>query len=459
MATKRTDIRFWAIIAAATVAGIIIIWILAILFEGEKPAIDLKWASPALGRSQTLTVTLKDRKSGLRRVVIELLKDGHQKVLLETEFPGKTLLGRGEIHEKTIEVLVEPQKIGISDGNGVLRIGVWDYAWRRILHGNRTYLEKEVLVDTVTPAVDVLTRTHNLNQGGAGVVIYKMSEDCPISGVQVGDNFFPGHGGYYKDKKIHIAFFALQHTQKTDTRIFLKAADYAGNAVEAGFPYHISRKRFRKDRINISEKFLKWKMPEFQKEMPETATASLVDQFLHVNNRIRAENYKTLTAVTKNSDERIYWKGAFARLPRSARKAGFADKRTYFYNDKEIDTQYHLGIDLASVQHSKVACANNGKVSFIGNIGIYGKTVIVDHGFGLSSMYSHLNEIRVTLGQMVEKGTIIGHTGVTGLAGGDHLHFSILVHDIFVNPVEWWDPHWIKNNIRSKIDAVAARQQ
>ena len=52
---------------------------------------------------------------------------------------------------------------------------------------------------------------------------------------------------------------------------------------------------------------------------------------------------------------------------------------------------------------------------------------------------------------MVEKGGEIGLTGATGMAGGDHLHFSVLVNGIFVNPLEWWDEHWLKVNILNYI--------
>jgi murein DD-endopeptidase MepM/ murein hydrolase activator NlpD len=93
-------------------------------------------------------------------------------------------------------------------------------------------------------------------------------------------------------------------------------------------------------------------------------------------------------------------------------------------------------------------------VVFGGNLGIYGSTVIVDHGLGLFSMYSHLSYIAVKPGDQVSKGDNIGRTGSTGLAGGDHLHFSMLVNDTFVNPVEWWDEKWIENNVMSKIEEV-----
>jgi murein DD-endopeptidase MepM/ murein hydrolase activator NlpD len=113
-----------------------------------------------------------------------------------------------------------------------------------------------------------------------------------------------------------------------------------------------------------------------------------------------------------------------------------------------------MGVDLASLAHSPVPASNKGKVVLTESIGIYGKTVIIDHGFGLFSLYSHLSSISVNVGQIVLKGQNIGETGMTGLAGGDHLHFSMIVNKTFVNPIEWWDDIWIKNNISSKINEL-----
>jgi len=131
--------------------------------------------------------------------------------------------------------------------------------------------------------------------------------------------------------------------------------------------------------------------------------------------------------------------------------ASFGEDRTYWYGGKQVDRQIHLGVDLASTAHSAIPAANSGKVAFAGPLGIYGNTVLIDHGCGLFSMYSHLSRIETEVKKEVKKGETLGRTGSTGLAGGDHLHYSMLVHGVFVNPIEWWDEHWIKDNVEKKM--------
>ncbi|MGD9234844.1 MAG: M23 family metallopeptidase, partial [Desulfobacterales bacterium] len=302
--------------------------------------------------------------------------------------------------------------------------------------------------------LDVLTKIHNVSQGGTGLVIYRLSEPCLNSGVTVGENFFPGYSGYFKNKNVFMAFFTLNYKQGPGTNIFVRATDFAGNNAKAGLPYYIKKRSFRKVVIKISDKFLNWKMPEFNIDVAPGSETPMVDKFLKVNRELRNSNGKQLLEIVSETDKKLYWKGAFLRLPHSARKANFADHRNYKYKDHVIDQQVHLGIDLASVAHSPVPSSNSGKVVFTGHLGIYGKTVVIDHGFGVFSTYSHLSAFSVKQGQVVSKGDTIGRTGSTGLAGGDHLHFGIMVHNTFVNPVEWWDAAWIKNNISTKIETV-----
>lgn len=97
--------------------------------------------------------------------------------------------------------------------------------------------------------------------------------------------------------------------------------------------------------------------------------------------------------------------------------------------------------------------SNSGVVVFTGDLGIYGNTVVIDHGMGLMSLYGHLSEVGVKEGQYVKKGEVIGKTGKTGLALGDHLHFGILVQGYEVNPLQWLDSKWIRDNILSVLEA------
>src|SRR4029079_3702685 len=105
------------------------------------------------------------------------------------------------------------------------------------------------------------------------------------------------------------------------------------------------------------------------------------------------------------------------------------------YQGKEVDRQTHLGFDLARVVNSPIVAANRRKVVHAVALGIYGNCVIIDHGMGVQSLYAHLSSIGVQVGQMVEKEQELGKSGMTGLAGGDHLHFTMLVNGQMVNPV------------------------
>ena len=449
--TKPKNIRFWFLTLLVLAVLAPIVWVLVVRLEGEKPAAEIQLASPSLGLSQELTVSFSDSKSGLRDVWIGIAKDGKEYVLVKKDFPGSGFIGGGEVAEESFTILVEPKALGISEGKATLRIVAKDYSWRGRFSGNRTLIEKPVTIDTKPPVISVLTRFHNIAQGGAGLAIYQISEPCKETGVYVGEEFYPGFSGYFKDPSMWLAFFALGYDQDRKTKMFVQAVDAAGNRSVSGIPRYVIRKRFRKDKLNISDRFLARKMPEFENEIPGGASLSPIELFLKVNRDLRKTNYEKITELVKNPDPALHWKGAFLRLPNSARRAGFADHRDYRYQGKNIDKQVHLGIDLASIARSPVSASNAGRVAFGDRIGIYGLTVFIDHGFGLFSMYSHLSNIKVEKDQQVAKGDIIGSTGATGMAAGDHLHYGILIHHTFVNPVEWWDASWIENNVMAKI--------
>ncbi|MFC1896107.1 M23 family metallopeptidase, partial [Thermodesulfobacteriota bacterium] len=449
------------IIAAGLVLFLLVVglWLVRRL-EGEAPQLSLLQEVEYIGGSFDLEGKVSDRKSGLRSLQIVLVSGNVEKVLHEASFPGEGFPGAGAVHSEPFSISILPRKLGLGDGKAVLRFRITDYSFRRWGEGNLTHREIPVHIDTRPPGLQVLSRAHNLNQGGAGLIVYRVSEPGTENGVLVGDRFFPGYeGASASDAQIHMAFFALGYDQGPGTPMVLEALDRAGNRAVSRFPHHINARRFPEDAITVSDGFMETILPQFEADDPPPAEASLLERFLKVNRDLRARNYATTVALAKHTDRKIHWEGAFLRLPGSASRAGFADHRTYTYEGRVVDRQVHLGVDLASTSRSAVPAANAGRVAFAKELGIYGKTVFLDHGFGVLTGYSHLSRIDVSEGELVSKGHILGQTGETGLAGGDHLHFSVLVQKVFSNPIEWWDAEWIRNNLWDKIGQASAYRQ
>lgn len=425
---------------------------LVIRMEKEQPSVTFELSTKFIGMEKLLEINLDDQKSGLKRFWAAILQDGKETPLLEKHFPASGILHKGTILSESVRIKIEPQKIGLKDGDAMLRMMAVDYSWRSLGKGNRVYFEKEIVIDTKAPIISVLTPSHNISPGGSNAVAYTLSEPCDTSGVQVADHLYPGYPKSGENDDIRIAFFALTDQQHSGTDMYLWAKDRAGNQTKSGFPHYVKTKKFKADTIQISDSFILEKLPEFEKALAGQNLESPLDKFLFINRDIRAQNKAVLDTLTQQSDPTIYWNGTFLRLPKSATRSGFGDRRTYQYKGKTIDNQTHFGIDLASLSMSSVPAANSGKVVFAEALGIYGRLVVIDHGYGLFSMYAHLSSFNVSVGQTVNKGDIIGHTGKSGLAGGDHLHYSMLMNGTFVDPLEWWDASWIQNNIANKID-------
>ena len=434
-----------------------LIWLAIIRLEGTPPILELSLESPYVGASRPVSVSVSDVGSGVRKIWIAVIAGDKEEILLQQSFSSAGFFAGGKEKTVSVDATIASQTLGLTDGKALLRVAAWDYSLRKWGKGNQSYLEKEIYIDTQAPSIRLISQNHNLNQGGSGLAVYRLSEECPVSGVTVGDRFYPGFGGLFKDPSIHLAFFALDYRQDKKTPMVVSAEDQAGNRSTAGMLHHVNGRTFRTDAINLSDSFFNAKMPDFEKNFPENAGGNQLELFLKVNREQRQKDNQTIFSHTVQSEKEILWDGEFLRLPASANRARFADQRTYFYEGKVIDRQVHMGIDLASTSGAAVPAANRGRIAFTGDIGIYGNTVIIDHGLGLFTLYAHLSNITVTDGQMIEKGDILGNTGMTGLAGGDHLHYGTIVHQTYVNPIEWWDKVWIKNNITSKIEDAKNR--
>lgn len=415
-------------------------------FEGyldrEKPVIKLHQDITAIGKSKDIQVSFSDTNSGLSKLKIEIIQDRQTHLLFDESLPS-----RG-IKHKSIQIKVDTIALHLKNGPAIIQLSARDAS----LFQNDAIWAQQIKIDTVPPNIELLNTVNYINQGGTGFIAYRTSKPSALTGVYVDDYFSQGHTIMMNNRAVCVTYFALPtHAENGKTKIVIFARDDAGNESRISLPCQIKTKKFRSDKLNLGDAFLQQKMPEFQATVPELQNKSLQDVFAYVNTIMREDNGKTIQSFCNKSVNRKLWDGPFHRMQNGKPMALFGDQRTYLVDNKPFGNSTHLGIDLASTSQAPIEAANAGIVVFAGPLGIYGNAVIIDHGLGLFSLYAHMSTLETTVGKNVIKAEKIGLSGLTGLAGGDHLHFSMLVNGRFVNPVEWWDPHWIQDNIDKKL--------
>ena len=320
---------------------------------------------------------------------------------------------------------------------------------------------RDVQVRLERPKISVLSTHHYVNLGGSEMVLYRVAPTDVQSGVVVGTVEYPGfpasgvtvEGVTIADPAVRVAFFALRHDQALTTPIFLFARDDAGNTARGDFDSRTFPKPFKQSRIDVDDRFLARVVPAILAGTTEIRPAGTpVEQFVALNSELRRLNAEKIASFAAKTAPQMLWRGeVFHAFGNTSAESAFADRRTYFHQGKEIDKQVHLGFDLASFAATPILAANRGLVLFADELGIYGQCVIVDHGMGVQSLYAHLSSMAVKPGDMVEKKQELGRSGMTGMAGGDHLHFTMLVNGQMVNPIEWWDAHWVQDRILRKL--------
>ncbi len=420
--------------------------VLALLNEREAPRIELVSPIEFLAIEQTIPFVVRDDKSGIRAVSVTVEQDGRRYTILDRSWPRRGWFSHGGENVYNQTVTVKSNELGLRDGRADLIVTARDFSLWNFMAGNVSTLRRPVIVDTSRPKVRLLDAPRSIAAGGSGMVRYRVNEPLAAHGVVLNGLFHPGVPVRPEDDRTLAAMLALPYDAERVKECYLTATDRAGNTVRVPFSLKVRPRRPRYDRITVSDRFLAGKLPEFAGmiDLPEGAP---LDQYLYLNREERRKNNEKIRSITSVATPKRFWNGPMKRLPRSSRRAGFADRRSYFYQGRLIDKQVHLGIDLASVRQAPVPAAAAGTVVFADYLGIYGNAVILDHGWGVFSLYSHLSRMDVAKGEEVARGDILGRTGTTGMVGGDHLHFSVLVGGVFVDPVEWWDGRWLELNI------------
>jgi murein DD-endopeptidase MepM/ murein hydrolase activator NlpD len=423
------------------------------LFEVEKPQVKLLSNISVVNSGTEIVLNLKDKRSGIRTVDIYLEQSGKTAHLHSKRFERKGFLKSGGLKAIDVTFLANKKGLGILDGKVNLIVTVQDFSFWGWLNGNEANEIYPMTLDSKPPEVIILDFPAIIKPGSSAIVVYQTNELLEKHGVLLNGNFHRGFPLPDRGGKTYGAIVSIPFSAKSISESLVEVYDNAGNKTNTPFYTNLRSIPTIEDRIEVSEKFLNRKLPDIVQQYPEV-NGDMLDKYLYVNREIRKLNNDRIREVCSQSTTEKLWEGKFIRMSRSSRKASFADKRHYFYEGKKIDETFHLGIDLASVRHADVKAANKGKIVFADFLGIYGNMVILDHGFGVFSLYSHLSQILVTKEKVVASGTVIGKTGTSGMAGGDHLHLSMLVNGIFVNPAEWWDKKWVNLNIVQYLSGV-----
>lgn len=423
-----------------TILVLAAVYPMTLLFLSTQTVLQVDQDVKVIGVSTPIRVVAVN-PHGIRELTASIEQGGRSfPVFTHTEPSHRWRFARGKENPRTFVIDPGTRNVtSLKDGKAHLVIE----ASANDLRGKTDRLDFDVEVNTQPPLITVDKYTHNLSLGGVSVVTFTVGGYASESGVRVGRyrfRSFPFQGR-------RICFFAAPHDLTDADEAVAYARNPAGAEAAEKLKGAIRRKTFRRRQITVDDKFLN----KVLKELDPGGKGDPVARFTKVNHDLRQANNQALSGMRMQTAEQVLWDGPFRQLSRSKAEAQFCDYRTYFYKGQSVDEQIHFGFDLAGLKKMPVNAANDGKVIFAGPLGIYGNAIVIDHGYAIQSLYAHLSEINVKGGQMVKKDEIIARTGTSGLASGDHLHFSIQVDGIPVDPKQWWDANWYTSNIESRL--------
>ncbi len=411
---------------------------LYLMEDMERPVVALFPDIDAVSLKKEFTVKAEDPGSGIKSVMVTASQGLKKYTVLRRSY---------DAMQKSVLETFSLEKAELRGGEFDLQVVATDGSFFNFGAGNSSRIDRRMTLDLSPPNLRALTPTHYMRQGGVGLVIYTVSKDPERSGVMVGDRFFPG---FKQDSGVYYCLFAFPRDMEAeDYKPRLYAEDRAGNERTGFFVNMAIKRRFREERVEIDDDFLAARMPAFAGRYPDVRDPLAL--FRKVNDDLRRKDEAVLRDLGRKTSPRPLWDGPFVYLRGSSVLGSFGAMRSAYYHNEKIGEQYHMGIDLASTPKAVVPAANNGTVIFAGDLGLYGQTVVIDHGLGLQTLYGHLSRIDVRPGEAVTKGQQVGLTGTSGLAFGDHLHFGVLVSGLEVIPIEWWDAKWLEDNVTQKI--------
>jgi peptidase M23-like protein len=430
----------------AAVCLVVIIAIASLLAFSSNTEVSLRPAVQTVGISTPVTIHLSN-PHGVRQVRAYLEQNGAEMPLYEINAPAHRLFWRRHQPARSITFDAGKAKApGLKDGKAHLVVE----AVSDDLRGSTDTAGWDVNVVLSAPRVIADEFQHYVNQAGMELVTFTAAGSWNEAGVKVGNHTFrsfplPGRG---PDQR--FAMFAYPWDEAPNVTPVVYARNAAGTQATAHFWFKLFPKKFRERDFILDDPLMDKLVNNIDPAGTLEPGPDLLTRFVKINSDMRRKNNQQLYDLRNKTEEKILWEGPFIHYGKE--EAMFADTRDYKYKGKQVDRETHLGFDLSDVANAPVNAANTGRVVWAADLGIYGNCVVLDHGYGLQSIYGHMQRIDVKVGDLVKKGGKLGIVGSTGLAEGVHVHFGMQIDGVQINPREWWDEHWIHDRILSKLE-------
>jgi murein DD-endopeptidase MepM/ murein hydrolase activator NlpD len=425
---------------------VILLPVALLLAFSATPIVHLQPLVRAVGTATPLTIQASD-PHGIRNVAVSIEQNDQHYTALEAKQPARRIFWyRGaadSVWNLTVGTKTIPQ---LQAGKARLIVEVTSNDFR----GKTVRLDQDVIVVTRPPVLTVDSDQHYLYLGMADLVTFNVAGNWTEAGVRVGGQTFrswPMPDG----KPGLFSLFAFAWNMPAGTAPLVYATDQAGNEVTGSMAFQFPAKdqpKYRVRDLQLDDRFIQKVIGELDPD----GSGDPVARFVKINSEMRRANNQVLSDLRLKTEGRFLWSQPFLQQHNSKVESNFADVRNYIYQGKRIDQQVHLGYDLSITQHVGVEASNDGRVVYAAPLGIYGNCIVLDHGYGLQTIYGHLSEIAVHEGNLVKRGQIMGKSGQTGMAGGDHIHFSMQLEGIQIDPKEWWDGHWIKDHVAKRVN-------
>lgn len=470
----RTFIIFVLLFALVPFGALFLSGLYSKYIEHTPPTIEILEAPRGLGTAPvTLHVRFRDLDSGLDEAVIRIRQRGTPREIKRISFDGKS--------EGELTVSFEGSKSELVEGIATIELKAFD----RSFWSNAREEVLQLRVDYHKPKIEVLSTQHNARLGGSQLLFYQAyDENLAISGVRVGTQTFLGSPARGLDKdltdpNLYAVIYAvpLDFDPARDTiRAFVE--DNAGNTVTKSFYNKASGRPSRAVTARVGEDFVRDKVMPLQREYREEiarfdgggihADSGVEDRperqgqeqsaelpliFDQVNRVLRArDEAKIVRLLSAAPGREALWQGLFIRPPMTV-QSSFADRLQYLYvgADQQLGEQHQFGIELLpSRNQTDVLAANNGLVIFVESFPVYGRTVAIDHGFNIATVYSQLGNVVVAKGESVQKGQTIASGGGSGLTRNGAIRVELRIQGLAVDPQEWFDGSWFFSHIIGK---------